>query len=304
MHLPTLLLGAALLAAPRSPDGAAATWRLVATFELAGESGSAVFGDEAHGIAAHCNPMTAHAAVSWTGDAGRTWRPVSGERCGLGLELRGERAWRTGNLGEVRGSADGGRTWSPLASFGGAVPNHATWLSFGDERRGAIASHMDLGATRDGGRSWRRVPLPAGAGTLAAISVSPGDGALRVLNPEGALWMGRALGEPWIRQPTPLRRPLFEFANGPHAALRFVSAREAVLAAMVEEDGLPVGRVYRTKDGGRTWAEERVDGGVPSSPLWLSADGELLTSLEHTVVRLYRRDRAGRARSAAPAPAP
>ena len=62
---------------------------------------------------------------------------------------------------------------------------------------------------------------------------------------------------------------------------------------MVEEDGLPAGRVYRTVDGGRTWAEERVEGGVPSSPLALSADGELLTSLEHTVVRLYRRARPG-----------
>jgi photosystem II stability/assembly factor-like uncharacterized protein len=294
MHGPALVLGAALLGAlgPSGTGVAAPAWRLVATIELPGELGSAVFRDEAHGIAAHCNPMAAYASVTATDDEGRTWRPPPGERCGFGLELRGERVWRTGNLGKVRGSTDGGRTWSPLGSFGGAVPNHATWLSFGDERRGAIASHMDLGVTVDGGQTWRRVALPAGAGTLAVVSMAPG-GVLRVLAPEGKLWASRDLGRTWRRRPTPVRSPFFEFTNGPHAVLRFVSPREGVLAAMLEEGGLPVGRVYRTLDGGRTWAEEQVEGGVRSSPLALSADGELLTSLEHVVVRLYRRARPG-----------
>jgi photosystem II stability/assembly factor-like uncharacterized protein len=285
-----LALVGALLAAPAPQPQ---EWRLVATLELAGEASAAAFRDERHGIVCHCIPAAAHAAVRWTADAGRTWSPSPGPRCCFGIEVQATGAWLTGNRGEIRASGDGGRTWRPLTPFGGAIPNHATWLSFVDAHRGAIASHVQLAVTFDGGRTWREAALPPAAGTIAAVSLAQGGGGtvLRVFDPEGALWASRDRGRTWTPQPSPLEHPLFEFADGVHLAVRFFSPSEGLVVAMVEEAELPVGRIYRTRDGGGTWTEERVEGGLHPAAVTLSGDGELITTADSRAIRLYRRSR-------------
>lgn len=284
----TVALLAALAPAPArsAPDA----WRLVAQRPIAHAVSTAAFLDERTGLAAHCIPGASHPALLHTRDGGATWAAARTRAgCRIVLELLPQRAWSTGDMGYVETSRDGGRSWKPVGRFGGAIPNNTRYLSFADARRGAIASHADVGVTRDGGKSWSGVRRPAGMGELAGLSLSR-DGSvlvLRILDSEGRMWASRDSGATWVAVPTPLQHPLFEFAGGPRSALRFPSATEGVLVAILEEDELPVGRVYRTLDGGASWTEEQVEGGLWPSPIAISSDATVITSLDRGVIRLY-----------------
>ncbi len=274
-----LALGAPLAAA------AAPQWRLVGEAPITHKATLAAFVDDRNGITAGYA-----GAMYVTHDGGKTWMPgANSSACRFGLEaLPGGAAWTAGNLGHVRVSKDGGAHWTAAASFGRSEPRHARHFSFVDDRRGLIASQEELGLTEDGGESWASVAVPPKAGMLAAVSLSEEGGQLRIrlLDENGDLWTSSDRGASWAKAPSPLRSPVFESLTAPRAALRFASSGEGVLAVILDEAG-PMGHVYRTRDGGKTWAEEAAPGLKPSV-LTLSSDGKLLTSFDQYTVRLYR----------------
>lgn len=297
MHAPTAraaALGLALLAPPVARGGDAG-WTLVSEVEVQHPTTVAAFFDERRGITGGCETPSYSGAVFTTSDAGKTWargQVADASSCRFGLEaLAPAGAWSCGNGGDVRASTDGGRTWTRLADFGGTMPSQPRLLSFADARRGAIATPRELGVTSDGGSSWARPALPAGAGRVVGISLT-GEGAgtvLRLVGEEGRMWSSGNAGAAWTPAASPLQAEVYDSPSGPQVALRFLPGGEGVLAAIVDQDGVPAGHVYRTRDGGKTWAEEQLPGGLKPSVITLSSDGTILASFDSHVLRLYRR---------------
>ena len=111
---------------------------------------------------------------------------------------------------------------------------------------------------------------------------------IRLLDENGDLWVSANRGASWTQAQSPLKVPVFESLTAPRAAMRFTAAGDGVLAVIADEGG-PKGHVYRTRDGGKTWAEEVVPG-LPASVLTVSTDAKLLTSFDQYTIRLYRAD--------------
>jgi len=263
-----------------APGGAAAAprWELALEAPITHKASVAAFVDEKTGMTAGFA-----GAMYFTRDGGKTWSPgVNGSACRFGLEARPGAAWSAGNAGHVRVSKDGGAHWTERASFG-----QGRFLSFLDAQRGLIASPSDLGITGDGGVTWRRLGLPPDGGAIAAVSLAEEGAALRlrVLDENGDLWLSRDAGRSWAQAPSPLGRPVVESMTTPWAALRFVGA-EGVLAAFLDE-GLPKGHVFRTRDGGKTWTEDRAEGLAVGTPN-LSWDGKVLATFDGQKVHVYR----------------
>ncbi len=285
-------LGLLLLA----PVARAATpgWTLVSEIEVQHRVTVAAFFDERRGITGGCETPSYSGVVFTTGDGGKTWSPAQvtdASSCRFGLEaLAPAAAWSSGNGGDIRASADGGRSWTRVANFGGTMPSQPRLLSFADARRGAVATPRELGVTSDGGATWARPALPAGVGRLVAVSFTAEGGgtALRILDEDGRLWTSRDGGATWAVGKSPLSSPVYDSPSGPQAALRVLPGGEGVLAAILDQDGIPAGRVYRTRDGGATWAEEAIPGGLRPSVLTLSSDASLLTSFDTRALRVYR----------------
>ncbi len=220
-------------------------------------------------------------------DGAASWSPrVVRHLCRYGLEIVPGLAVDTGNggyqeTGEVALSTDGGTTWTRAARFGGPVPHHVRHLSFLDARRGLAATDVELGLTTDGARSWQRVALPGTVEKVAAVSLVEDGGrfVLRVLDESGALWRSDDAGRTWAAAPTPLPGRVLESTKGPTAALRFVGT-EGILAATLDDTEAMAGRVYRTRDGGSSWSEERLEAPFHAAVLTLSADGTILSALD------------------------
>ncbi len=178
-----------------------------------------------------------------SGDAGRSWRPVSlqGKRDFHALQAAGTRVYGYGSDFKTRKagllvSADGGKTWSsrrapePLLSLS-ATPQEPDRLLAGGSRA--------VWRSDNGARTWTRLRGPGGL-----VSSEQGndyrvtaDGSVAVSNDDGIRWrpQGRVGGQP--------------------AAFQFSS--DALYVALHD------GTVKRSTDRGRTWRVRSR----PSGPL-------------------------------------
>lgn len=290
-RIATLLLAIALAPPATAVPG---RWKLVREVPVLPGTMVVAFLDDQNALSTGC-PAPMNRSV----DGGRTWSyGYARELCRSGLELVPGLAVDTGNGSDIRRSTDQGVHWERVAAFGEPFPHHPRLLSFLDARRGAIASDVDLATTDDGGRTWQRRLVPEQAEDLAAISLARDGGreVLRVLDEAGALWRSDDLGKTWAAAPSPLAKRVLGFPeqvrqmpHGPTAALRFVGA-EGVLAATLDDGGTLTGHVYRTRDGGATWAEEQVSPPFPAAVLTLSLDGKILSALDtaSATAKVYR----------------
>ena len=170
-----------------------------------------------------------------SGDAGRTWQPVSlpGERDFHVLEAAGNRIYGYGSDFETRQASllvsdDGGRRWEertppePLVSLA---------IEPGNPDHVVAAGERGVYSSTDGGNGWR--PLPGGAGLL----VWTGADALFLARPDGSVARSRDGGRSW-------------------ETVGDVGGR----AAAFDNDGgdlyvaLHDGTVKRSVDAGRRWA--------------------------------------------------
>jgi photosystem II stability/assembly factor-like uncharacterized protein len=284
LAVPVLALVSLLAAAPAA-RAADPQWQLAAESKITHKASVAFFTDEKNGLTAGYA-----GAMYVTHDGGKTWLPATNSSaCRFGLEAVPGAAFTSGNQGHVRVSTDGGEHWTGVASFGRTEPGHARFLSFADSKRGLIATPDDLGFTQDGGATWTKLALPKDAGMIAAVSSSDDAGALRlrVLDEDGKLWESADAGKTWAAGKSPLKGSVFQSMTTAWAAMRFHGA-EGQLAAFVDEDAGPRGRVYRTHDGGKSWAEEAVPQGIKAGTPTFSFDGKLLTTCDSQTVRVYR----------------
>lgn len=285
----TRLAALALALAPPPPAAAApATWTLAREAPVPQGTVVVAFLDDQRSFSTGCP-----APIQRSVDGGRSWSPgYARDMCRFGMEaLPGLIVNVGGPGGDVRLSPDVGVHYQRAASFGGAYPHHPRHVSFLDPRRGLVATDEDLGFTDDGARTWQRLLPPEDASKVAAVSLAEEGGRLvvRLLDEAGDLWRSDDLGRTWAEAPTPLPRPVLPSVKGPNAALRFHGA-EGVLAATLDDRDALTGRVYRTRDGGATWTEERVAPPFHGAVLTLSADGRILSAVESAgaAVKVYR----------------
>jgi len=281
----TFAILAAALAGAAQARAAGPQWRLAAESPITHRASVALFTDDRNGITAGYA-----GAMYVTRDGGKSWTPaMNSSACRFGLEATPGAAFTSGNQGNVRVSTDGGERWSAAASFGRTEPGHARFLSFADAKRGLIASLEEVALTQDGAATWAKLALPGDVGMIAAVSATEEGGALRlrVLDDRGQVFTSADAGKSWAQARGPLAGPVMESMTTPWAAMRFRGA-EGVLAAFTEEEGGPTGHVYRTRDGGKSWAEEPLAAPIiPGTPAF-SFDGKLLTTCDSRVVRVYR----------------
>jgi photosystem II stability/assembly factor-like uncharacterized protein len=161
------------------------------------------------------------------------------------------------NLGAYR-SVNGGGVWrrSPLPEPVGWVkdvvadPDHpgTAWLA-------ADASPPGLFKTVDGGRTWARLPI---TGTFLRLFREPGDGSLLLLR-EGEVLRSVDGGQTWVSSSAGIEAGdgLLDLAFDP-------ASPQTLYVAGYKPSGdfprPPEPRIYKSTDGGRTWA--RSDGGL------------------------------------------
>jgi len=205
--------------------------------------------------------------VFLTFDGGRSWqrgRAVSRVAAHLSaLHFVSENeGWAAGAAGVLH-TTDGGMNWMEIDADPARVESRsdaphvaARVLHFTDGRNGWLGGqHGALYRTRDGGVSWARVAIPA--------SASAGGGPPPYLfggtwTDEAHAWLvgehGTVLrsgdgGESWSRAETGAGDAFF-------TAIAF-AGRDGWIAGFLP-DGAARSVMYRTKDGGATWALERT----------------------------------------------
>jgi photosystem II stability/assembly factor-like uncharacterized protein len=210
-------------------------------------------------------------------DAGATWSPVGGRLAGSFVRLRATSptlAFAAGREGAVARTIDGGRTWQSLRL---TQAEDVTDVSFASAEVGyALDLVGRVSKTTDGGRTWRSLRTGFGARPQAALATASGvllvgprvilrstdggatfkkarnrarrakiyevDRAGKAIFAYGSrrIAISRDAGRTWSR----VRRPRFALL----AAVDFVTPR---IGYLLEQDG----RLWRTRDRGRTWRE-------------------------------------------------
>jgi photosystem II stability/assembly factor-like uncharacterized protein len=220
--------------------------------------------------------------VLLTSDGGATWRRVRSGRSGNDdmsrLQLLGERdGWALGPA-TIIATSDGGETWSERTrnrAETGYLSGRA--LAFTDARRGWLVSHGGiLMRTDDGGKSWTPVPLPFAPTARPTLNdITFVDGARGwFVGEQGTIGHTRDGGETWELQSNgvPVQRvpPRGESPRPPDivpgldggparlelTAVRFADARRGFALGHYSDAGESV--ILGTRDGGATWATERV----------------------------------------------
>jgi photosystem II stability/assembly factor-like uncharacterized protein len=89
--------------------------------------------------------------VNLSYDAGKTWRPLTGDLSGLLAWPRASALHLLDGAGAVHRSSDGGRTWTQVGEIGGRP---AAFASHGDDLYAALHTN-EVKLSRDGGRTWQ-----------------------------------------------------------------------------------------------------------------------------------------------------
>ncbi len=114
----------------------------------------------------------------------------------------------------------------------------------------ATITHTRLFATRDGGRTWHRVPTPCPRLRFGRLYAGGPDASSRMLARAGALWAAcePPHGAAELRRSTDGGKHWTILASNP-GRVQLQPASAQVAWALT-----PAGKVFRTSDGGGTWA--------------------------------------------------
>ncbi|MDF2540549.1 MAG: hypothetical protein K0S47_267 [Herbinix sp.] len=155
---------------------------------------------------------------------------------------------------------------------------------------GWIASIYKFGATKDGGKTWTEVALPEevgeGKNKIAAIHISK-DTTGYLLDEKGNLYITSDSGASWDKKildisSLNLKNGVISTSGSPHAAIKFYSESNGIIAFSSISDGAGKTWIAQTQDGGDTWSLETLDFGdrYQLTLLHITNDGKYLTISE------------------------
>ncbi|HEX2641665.1 MAG TPA: hypothetical protein VHU81_01640 [Thermoanaerobaculia bacterium] len=217
------------------------------------------------GLAAVADPADPESALAtaddgtvlFTRDGGRTWRPSDLFIGPMHFAFAPSRpsqvyAWRDA---DVYCSHDRGVSWQGLA-----------WTGFYNARDLAVAARHPLllhvaareGLFRstDGGLTWSQVGA-VGEGSFARVAIDPAHPRrVYAVAERGVVWRSDDLGASWSRlADLGEDRRLTAFAVDPDAPEVLYLGTQTYLDSGATEPSARPGRLLRSADGGRTWAE-------------------------------------------------
>jgi photosystem II stability/assembly factor-like uncharacterized protein len=171
-----------------------------------------------------------------------------------------------GQLGRTRGAASGARVVSPISNATviqlSTPSTNVAW---------ALADHAHLYRSTDLGISWNQRSMPSDSGTKSVVSfiddhegwlLAPGSPTTHCQAGPADIWHTVDAGTTWARLGTQ-GIASSQCKNG----IWFFDSRHGVVVAW---DEVHAATIYRTFDGGKTWAATKL---LPDPPNYQSAQG-------------------------------
>jgi photosystem II stability/assembly factor-like uncharacterized protein len=251
-------------------------WKIINQFQVFGDFTLLGFLNPMHGIGVGLESM-----IYYSNDNAHTWLYAQNQsNCLFGLEIVDENvAWTCGNVGDVRLSTDGGKTWQVAKNFRDHTLAYCHHLSFLDAATGWAATSTELGLTTDGAQTWNPVALPQGIGEMEAIflrTVLEGY----ILDSSGRLYITTDGGKTWGLSTLPGYGSVnLVTQTVPNAAIRFSDTDNGMAVYQTRDctTGWHLWVAY-TSSGGRVWEVEQLSTDPQAAwPLYLSRDAQFLT---------------------------
>jgi photosystem II stability/assembly factor-like uncharacterized protein len=170
----------------------------------------------------------------------------------------GENGWIVGSSPFVAGgivgrTEDGGKTWRYVSGVTKGGPTSGLAAVHGFDRMRACAVGSGAYVTFDGGASWQPAGQEHALRYLAALDF-PGGGEEGWAAGAGGVFHTQDAGMKWTQRDTDREAPIGSISP---RAIRFLDAQNGFISGQY-------GQLWRTRDGGRTWA--RVTLNFPSRP--------------------------------------
>lgn len=223
----------------------------------------------ARAAAAGVAALVAAAALAGCGRAAASPAPSPGSRPGLAKFVLGPDVWRVGDPSgdalSILGSEDGGRSWTPARVPLDGLQVTGADLAFSDAAHGwallltPAPDSSPVLRTTDGGRNWTRIARLRVDEPTAMGFRTPRQGWILAAAGDGVeVYRTSDAGTHWTRSVAQLPR-VPGVAVSAIGAPAFTGAQHGSFSVHLGSSRL----VYRTADGGATWAGVISQGTVP-----------------------------------------
>lgn len=193
--------------------------------------------------------------VAYSDDSGATWttatvgstnnEAAAGPQCLFAFGL--EYIWLVTDDGNVFFSSDGGVTWTDQSASTASGGNALNAIHFIDTNIGyAVGAADTVVYTEDGGSNWTAATATGGGNGLNTLYVfARGKGQWLIVGDDGGdfyhSWDGTTT---WTTG---------SFAGSGAGSINCIAFANDLTGLMVHDTAVPVGTVYHTIDGGRSW---------------------------------------------------
>lgn len=188
------------------------------------------------------------AQVAYSDDGGATWVTVSVGATNAEFITAMDASdfyhmWAATNLGRIYFSDDGGASWTVQEDAFITAVDYLD-ISMLDQNYGiAVGEANEVAVTTDGGVTWGAVTGPAPAVNLTTADIVTRQ-RFFVGDADGGLWSTDDGGVTWTAK---------TFSGAGSGTTRKIRFESEMVGFMIHDTAAPVGRMFRTKDGGFTW---------------------------------------------------
>ncbi len=204
-------------------------------------------------VACGTTAAAAPAKAAYSDDGGATWTTVNvgatnAEFINGLFALDYVHIWALSNLGRIYFSDDSGATWTVQEGAVITVTGYLDMDAIDPDYAVAVGEANVIAYTSNGGSVWSAVTGP-----------SVGDDLTSVAMATKARWfVGTDAGELWVTEDAGLTWTQKTFSGSGAGAVQAIRFENEMVGFMAHDTAAPVGRIFRTKDGGYSWEMEQL----------------------------------------------